>query len=1031
MKRMIKTSLQMMLLLSLCMTSVTDAAKKNAPEDVFRYPTPEITPPKHHPRVLLTPDFIPVLKQRIATDELCKKAWTQLCNTAAKIDKSVLPANNQFNKTILNVIIAQAMRYALDGDAFMGEHAIKQMLDNLERVEFAKKQDVTRDYGGTIYTASLVYDWCYSLLDADQKKTFIEQIKKLARRMEMGYPPYRQGALTGHGGEAQLMRDQLSAAIAVYDEDPTVYNHVAGRFFAEFVEARNFFYPSHRHHQGTSYGVYRFRWEIYSAWLFKRMAGVDVYHPSQGKVPYHWIYANCPNGSALIDGDTNSGGKPNAVSGKLLQVSNYYKDGYLQAESFRRDVSKYTRSNPIDFLLFYDPSVKPADLAELPTTKYFAEPLGGMIARTGWTMGRDSDVAVIEMKGAGYQFNNHQHLDAGAFQIYYRGHLAIDTGAYPKYGTPFDWNFNKRSISHNVMLAYDPDEKFEKGNNDGGQHFPNNAKEPNRLKTLKQKGYRSGSIISHDFGPNPVKPLYSYLRSDLTPAYGKKMKSYQRHFVTLNFDDPNQPAALLVYDRMQTTNPQTRKIWLLQTLAKPTSNQGQLVVNAAQKYDQGSMVCDTLLPITSRLETRCVGGPDGQNPVFAQKYPILNNRKGKLTPFNKGYRSELEVKSPKALEYFLNVMQIKDQSVKEILPVKHLQHDQMDGVAIKNWQVYFPRSQKMQDKAITFNVASKTKTHVLFTGIAQGDWYLVNKSKSQNLIACKVTKEQGTLYLELTADDYVLQQEKIAVATALLPDYRRSVPRKTAGKQLPRAIINGKIVPLLKLTFGDSNCLVDALPILKHQGAIVHVDSKKITAKLNGRTLECVNGQAVCHIDNQLMKLNTSVQWQGDVIMLPLDVLAGFLQLNAKSQVMGNVVYLEEYPAWRKNYPIYARVSSHHDNVSHPVVDAVDGDPETYFASQGSNVQLLLDLGKTMTVKAVDMIWFRSNVRHAFFSIDISKDSEKWKTVFSGKSSGETETDQPQRFAFDPTKARYVRITSNGNSQNNWNSICEAMVVIQ
>lgn len=1017
----------------LCLTVFCHAAEKQAKNkdkpEVFRYPMPQITPPAHHPRLLLSPTFIPILKQRIADDEWCAKAWQTIAKSASNPKASVLASDNQYSQNTLNGIVAQAMIYAMDGDQALGRNAIVQIIDNFERVEFTSRNDVTRDYGATLFAAALVYDWCYPLLNSEQKQAIITHIKTLAKRMEIGYPPYRQGAVTGHGGEAQLLRDQLSAGIAVFDEDPSIYQHAAGRFFAEFVKARDFFYPSHRHHQGIGYGPYRFHWEIYSAWLFKRMVDVDVYSPQQGKVPYHWLYATCPNDSALIDGDTNAGGKPFNIFDSLLQVANYYKDPYLQAESNRRGVTRLARSNPIEFLLFYDPSVKPGDLTELPTTKFFAQPLGGMIARTGWSMGRDSDVAVIEMKGAGYQFNNHMHLDAGAFQIYYRGHLAIDTGAYPKYGTPFDWNFNKRSISHNVMLAYDPDEKYEKGVNDGGQHFPDNGREMSTLEQLLDKG-RSGAIISHDMGPNPIKPLYSYLRTDLTPAYGNKMQSYQRHFVTLNLDDPNRPAALLVYDRIETVKPQIRKIWLLQTLAKPQSTNGQLVIDAAQGNDSGRMVLDTLLPQSDRLAMRCVGGPDGENPVFDEKFPILINKHGSMSPFNAGYRTELEVTSPANLEYFLNVCQIMDRSVASTLPVSYLNGHEMDGAAIGKWQVYFSRGEEMVRKPVTFTVKAN-QTHVLFTGLRKGNWYLKSNAQSDTVTFCKVDEQGSSLYLQLDKGQYELSPDPLKGTTQTQPDLSSIIPMHTGGKQPARAMINGQTVPLAKLVFQSTNSLVDAVSIFKAMGIQVMVDSHVLTAKNGDNTLTCENGKDVCKINDMPLKMAEPLQWTDDVILLPLDIVAGFTQYKAKALPVGNAVYLDPYPDFRRTYPAYVRVSSPNDNASHPAIDAVDGDMDTYFASQGTNVQLEMDMGRIATVTGMKIIWLNSDSRTAQFSIETSVDQQHWQSVFDGKSSGKTPRDQPEAYDWKPVNARLVRITSNGNSQNNWNSICEAMVVCQ
>ncbi|MGE9292999.1 MAG: hypothetical protein ACQKBW_05250, partial [Puniceicoccales bacterium] len=845
-------------LLGLFVLTPSAATGAEGSQEKFRFPMPDITPPSYHPRLLLTPEFIPELQQRIDEDELCAEAWETVCKRSES--KQVrLPEDNQFSRPTLIAISSQALRYAVEGDEQMGKDAVANTLDMLSRLVIPDRHDVTRDYGEVIFTVSLVYDWCYPLMDAEQKQQIIDHIKELASHMEIGYPPYRQGAVTGHGGEAQLMRDLISAGIAVYDEDPSIYHHSAGRFFVEFIEPRNFNYQAHRHNQGISYGVYRFHWEIYSAWLFKRMAGVDVYSPDQGKMPYHWIYALCPDGSALIDGDTNLGGRKFNIMDGLMEVTSYYNDPYLHAESLRRRVHRFAKSKPVEFLLFYDPSVEVADLSELPTTKYFAEPLGSMIARTGWAMGRDSDVAVVEMKGAGYHFNNHMHLDAGAFQIYYRGHLAIDTGAYPKYGTPFDWNYNKRSISHNVMLAYDPDEDFGPVDNDGGQRFPNGRGEFAKLEALL-KHAKSGSILGHEFGPNEKRPLYSYLRADLTPSYGDRLKSYQRHFVTLNMDDSDRPATVLVYDRMDAAKPGLRKIWLLQTLAEPVEEDGKLIVDAAQENDTGRMVVETLLPAPEDIDIETVGGPDGDNPVFDRTYPIGKNKHGSVPPFNLGYRTQIEDYSDQPLSTFLNVVQIMDREYGEAQPVERLSLDQMDGVALDGWQVYFPRTDAVVGDALAFSVTDGP-AKVLMTGLKAGTWTLKQKG-SDKLQSADVSEEATTLYMELKPGDYELSPgapEKGKVSP--LPDYSNVKPVNVGGEPPARVIVNGRRVLVDNLIFNESECYVDVVPIFQALKIPVQVDDCHLVADYNGNRLVCKNGEAVCTIEGQEMQLDKPLNW--------------------------------------------------------------------------------------------------------------------------------------------------------------------------
>lgn len=104
--------------------------------------------------------------------------------------------------------------------------------------------------------------------------------------------------------------------------------------------------------------------------------------------------------------------------------------------------------------------------------------MGHMIARTSWEDGLDSNAVVAQMKVGELWFANHHHLDAGHFQIYYKGLLAGDSGRYNLYGSAHDGAYNKRTIAHNTMLVYDPNEKMSYFGsvNDGGQRVAGGEK---------------------------------------------------------------------------------------------------------------------------------------------------------------------------------------------------------------------------------------------------------------------------------------------------------------------------------------------------------------------------------------------------------------------------------------------------------------------------------------------------------------------------------------------------------------------------
>jgi len=193
--------------------------------------------------------------------------------------------------------------------------------------------------------------------------------------------------------------------------------------------------------------------------------------------------------------------------------------------------------------LWRDTKLQPKSIRSLPMSRYFGSPFGWMVARAGW----GDDAVIAEMKVNEHNFVNHQHLDAGAFQIYYRGAMAIDSGTYQGgssggYGSPHGLNYYWRTLAHNSLLVRDPSEDFGKRGygNDGGHRLPNGRSEARNLSVLlaPQNGYRTGKVLAYGFGPDPQTPDYALLSGDITDAYSRKTQRVIRSFVFLNLRNP-------------------------------------------------------------------------------------------------------------------------------------------------------------------------------------------------------------------------------------------------------------------------------------------------------------------------------------------------------------------------------------------------------------------------------------------------------------------------------------------------------------
>lgn len=695
------------------------------------------TPPNEHPRLFFRKRDIPELQKK-TTNPLLEATWNKLVQYAASPSDGRLVQNGNkpnIDNEVINAIEAKAFFYAYSNDLLKGKQAVNAIFnfDSLLIVE-TKRGDYCREMGRVILTNAIVYDWCYDLLSLPQKKILINKMETLATMMEIEWPKLVQGSITGHGTEAQVSREMLSAGIAVYNEKPEIYNLAAGRIFAEFLPSRNFFQSASYHHQGSSYGHYRYLFDMYITMIYDKMGYPEIFGKDQALVPYHWIYTRRPDGELLRVGDDftevkNDFGKYWLVKCNAFTGS-YFKDPVLMNEAIRH---KGTGTEGIFDFLFINPSV-PADkdVSTLPLSRYFKEPLGEMVARTGWDEGVTANPVVAQMKIGVYNFGNHQHLDAGNFQIYYKGPLTVDSGIYEgingAYGSDHFLNYYQRTIAHNSMLIYDPREKFffheTEIANDGGQQYRNKGLEPKNLDYLLANGYKTGEVLAHDLGPDTSKPEYSYLKGELAEAYNGKVKSFKRSFVFLNLNNSEVPAALIVFDRVNATDKSFNKYWLLHCVEEPTITGNVTKIQRSGKGYNGQLVNTTLLPNSDNLIINKIGGKDKEFMVFGKNYAQYI-RSDKNCSDKAIWRIEVSPQKAENVDNFLNVMQVMDfdGGNKKPLLTEKVETDNLAGAKIGNRIVLFSKNGDLVSGPVKINVKEPAK--ILITDLAKGNWKVV------------------------------------------------------------------------------------------------------------------------------------------------------------------------------------------------------------------------------------------------------------------------------------------------------------------
>ena len=122
------------------------------------------------------------------------------------------------------------------------------------------------------------------------------------------------------------------------------------------------------------------------------------------------------------------------------------------------------------------------------------------------------------------------------------------------------------------------------------------------------------------------------------------------------------------------------------------------------------------------------------------------------------------------------------------------------------------------------------------------------------------------------------------------------------------------------------------------------------------------------------------------------------------------------------NLPI-STVKANAFQSGNPPQNAIDNNLNTRWSQEGIGSSIQLDLGIQKLICSVDIAWYLGNQRQNNFVISVSSDGTTFNNIFTGRSSGNTLS--PENYDFSDVNARYVKITVNGNTQNQWASINE------
>ena len=932
---------------------------------------PPVTP-KGRPRLLVTPERLERVRKNLAHPEM-RNALARLREAAGQKRKLIAEpgCEVEYQRELQSQLVAQAFFALVENDTAKKREVAQTMFSYFTQLNGFPGGHHVYNIRDAIYSAAIVYDWCYDEFTPEQRKKLIESFYRLAIRLEPGWAPYRMSIVNGHGNGGQITIAPLAFAIACYDEDPEPFRLISHRVFTELVPVKAYEYRSPLHPQGSNYGSARLRADVFCAAAYRIACGKDIFDPNLYTTPRYWQMIDLPEDGYFEEGDMWGVSRPQNLGWSLLFAYEASRDAAVKGYYLAH---KLDQEEPLFHLLLNDPDLKPVMPKDqvLPWSYYFGPFHGSLVARTGFYR----DEAAVYCIGGLKHNANHAHADAGSFQIFFRGQLAADIGEYAStYGSTYDYNFNKRSIAHNMIRVYDPSERFGRDNDGGSRGNIPMVRSPEDYEKDPRLDYGTNRAVS--IGPDKMRPAYTVMASDLTHAYSKKMVHYMRLFVFLNQSDPERPATFITCDLVESAKAEFPKIYQVSTWRKPEIAEGFIGLAT----DQGGRA-DMHLYLPKKHRITDYSGLDSiRNALtgFQNKVPTVPGGIGR-----QAHRLEVTPAESRAFDTFLAHFGIRgERAARHTQGYTELANAHL--VRSGKFLVTLPKKDELISTPLVFDVP-QGGAQVLCVYLAPGKWHAAGYNFT-------VKGSEHTLFLAAPAGTLHVAPGELAGK----PEYR--VPAECtppAPKGGDAILLDGKAYP------GE--------PVFDPRGILIPADSLPGLPKFTEKT--------------------TSVAWNGlDIpvkpaprvidgkLYIPADLAAGLLHARLVPDAMSGRVRLFRLP---DNKPAIVAADA-----------AVDGGriwrllyarprPGGSWAATWDRSRFTLTFDRPVKLGAMAITYAYGDIRDFPVKLEVSADGKNYHRVFDGMSAHQ---EKLSVFRWKPEMVRSIRYLGSGTTLKTWTCI--------
>ncbi len=668
------------------------------------------TVPKEHPRVMITPELVKEMAQKVRGPFAAEyRVLLETTKTGPRFMENSWSMPGAFMELGLAYLIEEEL--GRDGKPYA-----EKVLAMWRQPKW-QKPGLLRHFGWQ----GLLYDWVYDAMTPQERLTFGQLLGEWVATWwrtgaEVGIP--RSGWwYNQHWGPSHLdvHHNRVALTSKLFMSLATLGN--AGNFERAVQTNVKSFYTKFLSDglpaldemggiwaESNGHGGYGPLLVIpYSYQAVKTGMGFDPFEKSapRGYAREYiraGIYSLMPHNDKMGYIDDGNSGYPTQYARCAPILARAYDDGvarWLSDTALKRGWlhNQYLKQDEVwQRIAFLPPGLEPTSPKEAGwPLAYLFQGAGHVYMRSAW----DDPDATWAFFGAGPSYAAHSRDDEGHFLITRRGQLVNRSGGQ---GHNDGCYYTGGSLIYNIVTIYHPGEKMRRdayNENDGGL-----------LRHVYEGRFpiERGHITAywHDDG------LATYAAADLTKGYwSEKAKEVSRQFLYLR----GEQECFVIFDRVESTKADYPQGWFLHLPAEPeVSGVATVEVEGhVTQYDgdtatwvsdpagdtdllstgRSRIIMKTLAPQPVRITKRGGAGHDfWGNPYNpdAQYNHVLDKNGNKedryLRPTLSPWRLEVEPTTRQKRDYFLHLLCITDEGTREMPPTERLEEGNRVGARI-------------------------------------------------------------------------------------------------------------------------------------------------------------------------------------------------------------------------------------------------------------------------------------------------------------------------------------------------------------